>query len=304
MTEDQGDTPRVCEIEPANTSSVPQRSPLRYPGGKTWLIPHLRHWLRTYPHVDTLVEPFCGGATASLTAVMERFVDQAVIAEKDEDVAAFWASVLYEPQALVECIRRFRMNPETVHEMELKTPGSTLERGFRTLVLNRTRRGGILAKGASSIRRGESGAGVLSRWYPGTLSSRVLAIASVSERIRLVCGDGMPVAEHAAREGHAIFIDPPYTAGGKNAGKRLYRENDVDHEEVFRIASTAAGPVLMTYDMGEQIQELVSRHRLHATRVAMRNTHHRRTRELLITPAPVFPDRGPDLLSGLVPDPD
>ena len=41
-------TDRVLTHSPipaANVSSVPQRSPLRYPGGKTWLVPHIRAWL-------------------------------------------------------------------------------------------------------------------------------------------------------------------------------------------------------------------------------------------------------------------
>src|ERR1051326_3567473 len=31
--------------KPVNVASVPQRSPFRYPGGKTWLVPHIRSWL-------------------------------------------------------------------------------------------------------------------------------------------------------------------------------------------------------------------------------------------------------------------
>lgn len=27
-----------------NVASVPQRSPFRYPGGKTWLVPTARRW--------------------------------------------------------------------------------------------------------------------------------------------------------------------------------------------------------------------------------------------------------------------
>jgi len=34
-------TPKVV-----NVASVPQRSPFRYPGGKTWLIPVVRKWLK------------------------------------------------------------------------------------------------------------------------------------------------------------------------------------------------------------------------------------------------------------------
>ena len=29
-----------------NVASVPQRSPFRYPGGKTWLVPVVRQWLK------------------------------------------------------------------------------------------------------------------------------------------------------------------------------------------------------------------------------------------------------------------
>ena len=35
----------LSPIPAVNVAAVPQRSPLRYPGGKTWLIPHVRAWL-------------------------------------------------------------------------------------------------------------------------------------------------------------------------------------------------------------------------------------------------------------------
>ena len=36
------DTPLIV-----NVASVPQRSPFRYPGGKTSFVPYLRDWLRS-----------------------------------------------------------------------------------------------------------------------------------------------------------------------------------------------------------------------------------------------------------------
>ncbi|HAY18799.1 MAG TPA: DNA methyltransferase, partial [Rikenellaceae bacterium] len=41
-----------------NVSSVPQRSPFRYPGGKTWLVPTSRKWFSHCSGCDTLIEPF------------------------------------------------------------------------------------------------------------------------------------------------------------------------------------------------------------------------------------------------------
>ena len=93
-------------IPSVNVSSVPQRSPLRYPGGKTWLIPHIRHWLDQLPGntFTTLHEPFAGGATASLTAVMEHSVDRAVIGEIDADIIALWNTVLRESPTIRKMI--------------------------------------------------------------------------------------------------------------------------------------------------------------------------------------------------------
>ena len=46
----------VSRLPAVNVSQVPQRSPLRYPGGKTWLIPHIREWLQQV-QPTLLVEP-------------------------------------------------------------------------------------------------------------------------------------------------------------------------------------------------------------------------------------------------------
>ncbi|MYB34121.1 MAG: DNA adenine methylase, partial [Gammaproteobacteria bacterium] len=155
-----------------NVATVPQRSPLRYPGGKTWLISHIRHWLKsTDPEI--LIEPFAGGAIVSLTAVMENLVRTAVMVEIDRDVAAFWRSVLESGEILQERITQFKPTLNRLQKLEQDAPSSVLEHGFRTLVLNRTRRNGILASGASFCRNGEGGegllsAGILTHWRPGS----------------------------------------------------------------------------------------------------------------------------------------
>ena len=283
----------VSPIPAANVSTVPQRSPLRYPGGKTWFVPHIRSWLsgmETRP--DYLVEPFAGGGIVSLTAVMEELARQCVMVEIDRDVAAFWKAALEHNARLISKIQQFTPTRGSIECIAKQTPDDALERGFRALVLNRARRGGILAAGASLPRSGENGKGIGSRWYPETIVRRLQSIANYSERIEFHEADGIALLEKrlaSCGQGRTVvFADPPYTDGGKRSGRRLYNHNVVDHHRLFALLSDSDVDFLMTYDASPEILSLVAKHSFFAVRVVMKNTHHDHLSELVITPRPVF----------------
>ena len=280
-------------IPAANVASVPQRSPLRYPGGKTWLIPHIRAWLGGMSAPPRLlVEPFAGGGIVSLTAVMENLAERCLMAELDRDVAAFWKAALHRNADLARLVREFAPSREAVQALERANPADALEHGFRTLVLNRARRGGVLANGAALTRNGENGAGVASRWYPDTLIKRLGAISASAHRIVFCETDGMQLLDALlgqVNESVALFVDPPYTgAGGKRAGERLYAHNEVDHARLFAMLAESGANFLMTYDCSPEVESLTALHGFHAVRVMMKNGHHARLPELVITPTPVF----------------
>ena len=242
-----------------------------------------------------LVEPFAGGAITSLTAVMENLVPRCLLVELDQDVAAFWVAVLHLPGQLIERIDEFTPTRDSVNLLEHQQPRTVIERGFRTLVLNRTRRGGILAKGAALTRTGENGKGLASRWYPNTIKQRLKAIAEYAGQIDFLAADGLTILERMLMEtiqpGLAVFVDPPYTAEGKRAGRRLYTHNYIDHARLFRILAQIAergGEVMATYDESPEIQALIEQYGFHAVRVMMKNTHHDHISELVITNRRVF----------------
>ena len=278
-------------IPAVNVAKVPQRSPLRYPGGKTWLIPHIRAWLGGLPSADLLIEPFAGGGIVSLTAVMESLVKRCIMIELDRDVAAFWHAALRQGDELIRRVQAFDPTRSNVEILANAAPRNTAEHGFRTLVLNRTRRSGILAPGASLSKKGENGHGISSRWYPGTLVKRLEAIGHYADRIAFCETDGMQFLEALAcdlNENVAVFVDPPYTAGGKRAGSRLYAHSEIDHERLFSILAGTGANFLMTYDCAPEIMSLIRLHGFSAVRVLMKNSHHTRLPELIITPRPVF----------------
>src|SRR6266705_3273032 len=78
-----------------NVAAVPQRSPFRYPGGKTWLVPRVRQWLGSMPfRPKKFMEPFAGGGIVGLTVAFEALASTVVLVEMDDQVAAVWQTIL------------------------------------------------------------------------------------------------------------------------------------------------------------------------------------------------------------------
>lgn len=249
------------------------RSPFRYAGGKTWLVPRIRQWLRERGGSNVeLIEPFAGGGIVSLTAAFEKLVGKVTMVELDEDVAAVWRIIIDgDAEWLANRIMTFSLTIDNAREAISNAHKSLQDRAFATIVKNRVNRGGILADGASFVKYGEKGKGIRSRWYPDTLKRRILEIALVRDRIQFIEGNGLEVCEkNATCDDTVYFIDPPYT----KAGRRLYRHSDIDHEYLFDLATRLKGDFLMTYDNAQEIREMAEKHGIAMRTVAMKNTHH------------------------------
>lgn len=270
-----------------NVASVPQLSPFRYPGGKTWLVPTIRRWIKSLPKRPTVfVDPFAGGGIVPLSVAAEKLSERVVMAELDPDVASVWRTILSpSAEALRRRIITFKISRDRVIE-ELSAPSKDdFDRAFKTLLRNRTQHGGILAPGASLVKNGEAGRGIASRWYPETLCKRIQYIQTLAPRIQFIEGDALDlIPKYQSRTNTAFFIDPPYTAGtGKRAGRRLYSHNYLDHKKLFDLMAKAAGNVMMTYDHAPEVLAMAEARGFNHELIPMKNTHHARMFELIIT---------------------
>ena len=268
-----------------NVASVPKLSPFRYPGGKTWLVPQLRRWLLSFNQKpDYFIEPFAGGAISSLTVAMEDLAEHVVFCELDTRIASVWRIILSDADWLCRRIAEFEMNLENVQDILHKEPQNDRTLAFQTIIRNRVQHGGIIASGASLMRAGENGKGIASRWYPSTLIKRIRAIHSIRHRLTFIEGNGFDlIQEYRCSPSAAFFIDPPYTAGGKRAGKRLYTFNEINHDGLFNLARMIQGRFLMTYDVAPEVISLAHQSGFTVTEIPMQNTHHNQMMELLIT---------------------
>lgn len=262
-----------------NVASVPNRSPFRYPGGKTWLVPTIRKWLSTKTPKN-LIEPFCGGGTVGLTAAAENLADRVTMIEMDEDVAAVWRVIIDDGEWLVQRILNFNLSIESVAEVTGSEPKDIKERAFATIIRNRTNHGGILAPGSGVLKRGENGKGIASRWYPTTLAKRIRNIQTYKDKLNFIQGNAFDFfnAENYNSESY-YFIDPPYTI----AGKRLYSLSEVNHELLFEKTAQLTCHYLMTYDLCDYVIGLAEKNHMEYRTIPMQTTHLVKKEELLIS---------------------
>lgn len=236
------------------------------------------------PTPRLLVEPFAGGGIISLTALFENLVQKAIMVERDEEIAAVWQAVLSGDAGwLADRILDFKLTKENVLSEINKDYDDIKHIAFQTILKNRTFHGGILAEGSSFLKYGENGKGIRSRWYPETLATRFRNLNFVASRMDFIYGDGLQVLrDYAANTDTVFFIDPPYTAGGKRAGSRLYKYYDLDHEYLFKVCESLKGDFVMTYDMADEVKNLARKHGFEMKPIAMKNTHHAEMTELVI----------------------
>ncbi|RLC72806.1 MAG: DNA adenine methylase [Chloroflexi bacterium] len=270
---------------PISDYSAKLLSPFRYPGGKTWLVPLICQRLHNMESKPVeFIEPFAGGSIVGLNVAFRGLAEHVTLVELDEDVAAVWETIINgNARSLADRIVAFNLTLDSVAEELSKSPTDLEDRAFQIILRNRISRGGILAPGAGILRQGENGRGIKSRWYPETLRKRILQVAEMRERITFIHGDGLDVLrENAQRADVVFFIDPPYTVGDKKPGRRLYTHYEIDHDELFRVASMLTGNFLMTYSNDERVRRLALRYNFDVREITMRNNHHIKKTELLI----------------------
>ena len=139
-----------------------------------------------------------------------------------------------------------------------------------------------MAPGAGLMKNGEGGKGIGSRWYPETLVKRFRVIREIRDRVTFVQNDAFDEIAALSNTDSAIFVDPPYTAGGKKAGSRLYTHNEIDHSRLFELIYNSQGPAMLTYDDNPWVRQMAHEYDfLYATSI-MQSAHLVKMHELVI----------------------
>ena len=279
-------TRRKLETTPGavDRDLVPARyqSPLRYPGAKSSLAPVIARVLeaatgtREIPRVDLLVEPFAGGASASLRLVGDSVVERVLLADVDPRVTSFWQAAAEDTGRLIDWMhdewkRYVRQGGAVAVDRwdywrfwrpawNAKAGTVRLGTAMQCLFLNRTTFSGILHGKAGPIggRKQKSPYAIGCRWNPDDIEGRLRYIGHLYETGRLVdvwCKDWRKTLDDVPELYPQLipsrvlaYLDPPYIdkashlyrksfdPSGGYGGDALGAAQPVDHRLHMRLA--------------------------------------------------------------------
>lgn len=249
-------------------------SPLRYPGGKTRFIPHLREILHGRSF-DAVVEPFCGGATVSLGMLEHGLADTAHITDGDPLVSAFWIATAWHTEALIEYMMD---EPVTVCRWKYwdsVEPTSLIDRAMKALFKNRTTFSGLIHHGSvlggidqnARMQRGEKVKyPVGCRFNKTALANSIRRIGKWASEGRLTAGTCDYTSCRRTGSSELLYLDPPYV----EKSSQLYRQMFTNecHRGVAEFANKRASEgsnVLISYDDEPLIRELYTEVGFHIT---------------------------------------
>ncbi len=238
-------------------------SPLRYPGGKTFLTSELGRIIEKIGlDRPVYVEPYAGGAGMALSLLFAEKVKKIVINDLDSAIYAFWKSVTEQSEQFT---RKIIKTPVTISEWEkqkkiyLDESASLFNRGFATFFLNRTNRSGVMNAGPIGGIKQTGDYKINARYNKKNLADRVRKIGEYKNRIEVFNEEGITFTKrYLGRKNTFIYLDPPYFRKGAMLYLNHYEKDD--HKQLANLLNAnAKRNWVLTYDAIKDVQKLYTK---------------------------------------------
>ncbi len=261
-------------------------SPLRYPGGKSKLSNFLSVFL-TFNGLQgcTLIEPFCGGAGASLPLLKAEVVDKLILNDSNSKLIKFWDAVLHNTDELTALIKRSTVSIEDWHYHRRvyndEISASDLEQGFAAFFLNRTNRSGMLHAGPIGGRHQKSEYKLDCRFNKRDLINRIEDVSLLKDKIKLSNQDACELIKNCSENNAFIYADPPYVKEGKNIYHRFCFTEE-QHTLLSQTLKESDMLWLVSYDDNPLIHQLFAKRGINIVEFNYAISRAKVGRELLI----------------------
>lgn len=210
------------------------------------------------------VEPYAGGASVALHLLINKYVTEITINDKDRSIYAFWHSVLFKTNKLCKLIEEIDIDVETWKRLKEiqknKAEANLLDLGFSTFFLNRTNHSGIIDGGIIGGLNQQGKYKIDCRFNKSDLIKRIKLIASHGDGINLSNLDAIDLIKNLQKnlDNNTIFyFDPPYLLKGPSLYLNHYKA--ADHKKVAdEIRKIEKAQWIVSYDSNSEIEKLYS----------------------------------------------
>ncbi|MBX8691688.1 Dam family site-specific DNA-(adenine-N6)-methyltransferase [Mycobacterium sp. 20091114027_K0903767] len=188
------------------SSTHSPQTPLRWVGGKRWLVPALQSVFAS-KNCARFVDPFVGGASTAFVSPP----GTQVISDVNADLVNFLRVSTRRPRAIIDHLSAWDDSAEVFSHVRAMVPRSKLEQASRFLYLNRTSFLGIYRvnrKGHYNVPYGGGG-----RLNHDALNVNLRSLSRQLRGASIDVGD-FRTALADLRRGDLVFLDPPYRIQG------------------------------------------------------------------------------------------
>ncbi|MGP6856826.1 DNA adenine methylase [Klebsiella pneumoniae] len=248
-------------------------SPFRYPGGKDKLASFLAIFLNHNNLNNSIfIEPFCGGAGASLSLLLSGYVREIHINDKNFALYCFWDQLVSNTDKLLDKVYETVPTIAEWHKQKEiyfasindRERYSNLDYGYSVFFLNRTNRSGVLSAGPIGGQDQTGSYKIDCRYTVKTLIKKIEAIAAFKERIHVYNEDCLSFMERfnndVGYEDNFIYLDPPYVKEGRNIYSKDFCFINDEHVNLKNYIVSHKKRWLISYDDHPLIHDLYSKH--------------------------------------------
>jgi len=206
-------------------------SPLRYPGGKSYLTKHFTDLIKLNNISDKVyVEPFAGGAGVALSLLFLEYINSIWINDADYNIYCLWYSIIHDTEQFIYSINKTKVNMNSWKKFKKIINNSfdftKLDVGFATFFLNRCNHSGVIDAGTTGGKAQKGTWKIDARFNKENLIKRIRKISDYKYRIKVTNFDALKLLKKINTENYFVYLDPPYYKKGKGLYLTYYKHQD------------------------------------------------------------------------------
>lgn len=232
---------------------------MRYPGSKARFVDFISRTIRLNGQRGCVfVEPFCGGASASIALLESACVDYIALNDADPLIASLWDVVFSTRHSdwLAEQVMTVPLTIDEWRKQKSLVPTNPRESALKCLYLNRTSFNGIIHKSGPLGGWGQTKRTVGVRFNRVKLAARIRELSQLQDRVIAVSNNNWEsFCERMLPENKSFFyLDPPYYHKA-DALYGYYFDNS-GHIRLRDYVTAFKAPWMLSYDDVPEIRAL------------------------------------------------